>query len=344
MRQANRIRRSSTASAFLFTWPIHSPTTLNTINLATMVRTKTRARTLSEKWPNGPPDIKLRPKYTVMYNNRIFKDHTGAPALMSWNSPGALRSLPPLASWIFYMTHPDVPREFDGHLLYSSLDYDHNLGRGGEFRYEFFFLPGATVEECHAHFLGEMKARGTIWRQIRKVKRVMKQKKEEQGEEVEDHPAQQSASNQEPASDEEGPYVLESSSEEENGFDQDAATDSQLPGLPWPKNDYDCRREIYRGWFFIYPDADIECRTPEQKARELCLVQFDPIFDPDWDPEQEGGRPSPMERPIVSRWMKHEEGFESGIFGWMERWKRSLWEEAADEATDNALKLGWESW
>ncbi|EEU44519.1 uncharacterized protein NECHADRAFT_85151 [Fusarium vanettenii 77-13-4] len=311
-----------------------------------MVRTKTRARTLSEVWPNGPPDIKLRPAYRIVYNNRIFKDHTGAPALMSWNSHEVLRSLPPLASWIFYMTHPDVPRDFDGHLLYSDLEYDHQLCRGGEFRYEFFFLPGATVEECHAHFLGEMKARGTIWRQIRKVKRVMKQKKQEQGEEVEE--VQQAASNQEPASDEESPYVPESSSDEETASDQDAATDSQLPGLPWPKNDRDCGYSSYRGWFFIYPDADIECRTPEQKARQLCLVQFDPIPpDWEWDEKEEGGNSNPMERPIVSRWMKadnQEEGFESGLFGWMESLKRALWEEAADEATENALKLGWESW
>ncbi|UPK95050.1 hypothetical protein LCI18_005985 [Fusarium solani-melongenae] len=208
-----------------------------------MVRTKTRPRTLEERYPNDPPDIKLSPKYRIVYNNRIFNDHTGAPALMSWESPGVQRSLPPLASWIFYMTHPDVPRDFDGSLFYSSLQMDHQLGRGGSFRYE-FFLPGATAEECRTHVRGEM-----------------------------------------------------------------------------------------------------ESRSDEEKAREMYHVQFDPIPTPDWDEEMECN-PSPMERPIVSRRMKakSEEGFEDGIFGWMETRKMSLWEQAADEATDNALELGWESW
>ncbi|KAJ4141995.1 hypothetical protein NW754_014785 [Fusarium falciforme] len=286
-----------------------------------MVRTKTRPRTLEERYPNGPPDIKLPPKYRIVYNNRIFNDHTGAPALMSWESPGVQRSLPPLASWIFYMTHPDVPRDFDGSLFYSSLELDHQLCRGGSFRYEFFFLPGATAEECLTHFRGEMEVRGTIWRQISKVNEAMNLKKCGNGQGLEDDSAEESAS------------------------DQDTATDSRLPGLVWPKSDGDCEREIYRGWFFMYPDADIECRTAEQKAREMYLVKFDPIPTPDWDEEVEC-TPSPMERPIVSRRMKakDEDGFEDGIFGWMEMRKRSLWEQAADEATDNALELGWKSW
>ncbi|KAJ3458030.1 hypothetical protein MRS44_012139 [Fusarium solani] len=265
-----------------------------------------------------PPDIKLRPAYRIVYNNRIFNDHTGRPALMSWESPGVQRSLPPLASWIFYMTHPDVPRDFDGSLFYSSLEQDHQLCRGGSFRYEFFFLPGATAEECRAHFRGEMEVRGTIWRQISKVKEAMNLKKCGNGQGVEDD------SYQEPG--------------------HEATADSQLPGLVWPEND-DEWKEFYHGWFSMYPHAGIECRSAEEKAREIYLVKFDPIPIPDWDEEVEC-KPSPMERPIVSRRMKakSEEGFEDGLFGWMETRKMSLWEQAADEATDNALELGWESW
>ncbi|KAJ4233077.1 hypothetical protein NW759_001860 [Fusarium solani] len=198
-----------------------------------MVRTKTRARTLEERYPNGPPDIKLRPAYRIVYNNRIFNDHTGRPALMSWE----------------------------------------------RWRFEEPFGARSGVEDD---------------------------------------------SYQEPG--------------------HEATADSQLPGLVWPEND-DEWKEFYHGWFFMYPHAGIECRSAEEKAREIYLVKFDPIPIPDWDEEVEC-KPSPMERPIVSRRMKakSEEGFEDGLFGWMETRKMSLWEQAADEATDNALELGWESW
>ncbi|RSL60647.1 hypothetical protein CEP54_006631 [Fusarium duplospermum] len=302
-----------------------------------MVRTKTRPRTREERSPNGIPSIRLPPKTATVYENVIFKDHTGAQALMSWpNWPtwGPKYSLPPLASWIFYMTHPDVPRDFDGSLLYSRLEYDHQLGRGGHFRYEFFFLPGATVEQCHAHYLGEMEARGTIWRQIRKVERAVRLKKEENGEDTEDN------FDQEPG------FETENHSDQDSGSDHEDTPDSQLPGLVWPTRDRNGDySEIYRGWFFIYPDADIECRTAEQKARDIYLVEFDPVSIPDWD-EEEDGAPNPMDQPIRSTRMKAkgEDGFDSGLFGWMETRKISHWEEEANHATWEALKLGWKSW
>lgn len=97
----------------------------------------------------------LPPKlYKIVSNNRSFKDHTGRPALMSWESVGFTRSLPPLASWVFYMIHPDMPRDFNGCAFSSGLNDGYSLGRGGSFRYEFFFLPGATAEECYTHFRG----------------------------------------------------------------------------------------------------------------------------------------------------------------------------------------------
>ncbi|RSL85586.1 hypothetical protein CDV31_016540 [Fusarium ambrosium] len=296
-----------------------------------MVRTKTRARTFEERWPNGAPSIKFPPKTATVYDNVIFRDHTGAQALMSWpNRPtwGPKSSLPPLASWVFYMTHPDVPRDFDGSLLYSELEYDHHFSN---FRYEFFFLPGATVEQCHAHFLGEMKARGTIWRQIRKVRRAMKLKKQENGEETKDHP------------DEESGFETE---DQGSDSDDEATRGSGLPGLVWPTRKRDGHySDIYRGWFFIYPDADIECCTPEQKAREMYLVEFDPVSIPDWDEEEECA-PNPSDHPIRSRLMKAKDdaGFEGGLFGWMQIKGISHWEEEANDATGDALKLGWESW
>ncbi|KAJ4318911.1 hypothetical protein N0V84_006629 [Fusarium piperis] len=285
-----------------------------------MVRTKTRPRTLEERWPNGAPDIRLPPAVPITYENLTFNDHTGAPALMSWEKSQRSKSpLPPLASWIFYMIHPDVPRDFDGSKLYGGLEYDYEMCRGGLFRYEFFFLPGATAEECHAHFLGEMKARGTIWRQVRKVKKAIDRKKPDTGEE-------------------------EDSSTEESSSDDDTAVDSRLPGLVWPKRGHDWSDLIYRGWFFMYPHAGIECRTEEEKARDVYLVSFDPIPE-EWDEELDG-KFNPLETPIYSKRMKakSDEWFDNGLFGWMEMRKCTHWAEEVGQATCDAWELGWESW
>lgn len=213
------------------------------------------------------------------------------------------------------MTHPDVPRYFDGSLFYSSLQRDHSL-YSSCFHYEFFFLPGATAEDCRNHFRGEMEVRGTIWRHIDKVNEAMNLKKCGNGQD------------EEPAS------------------DQDTATGSGLPGLIWPENDDQYQHSFYRGLFFMYPHAGIELRTEEEKAREIDRVLFDPIFIPDWDEEEECC-PSPMECPIYTKRMTAkdtEHGFGSGIFGWMEAEKNRNWEERMNEATCDAKKLGWESW
>ncbi|KAG8352758.1 hypothetical protein FVEN_g9120 [Fusarium venenatum] len=147
-----------------------------------MVRTKTEARKSTGgklrkdmSWTNIGP---------IVYHNNFFNDHTGKQVLMSCDCCKADGPIPPLASWVYYTVHPDVLQEFDGCALHGSLA-SRSIERGGPFRYEFFFLPEATAEECHAHYSGEMKARGTIWRQIRKVNRAVKLKKQESGKEEE---------------------------------------------------------------------------------------------------------------------------------------------------------------
>ncbi|KAH7124945.1 hypothetical protein B0J13DRAFT_565912 [Dactylonectria estremocensis] len=294
-----------------------------------MVRTKTRPQTLEErfpkdKYPNGPP--KFNPKTGSVFNNVIFNDHAGKPALMSWWNSGDKRTLPPLASWVFYMVHPDVPRNFDGCAFQSDLEDTQTLCRGGPFRYEFFFLPGATAEECHAHYCKEMEARGTIWRQIRKVKRAINFKKRENAKVAEDDLVQESVPDQESTS------------------DQDATANNQLPGLVWPKYDSDCYFISYRGWFFMYPDADINCRGAAGEARDVYLVRFDPIPQ-DWA-EDEVIRFDPMKHPVYAKRMKARvtEVSEHGLVGWMETRKVSHWQEEANHATSEALELGWESW
>ncbi|RSL79546.1 hypothetical protein CDV31_017198 [Fusarium ambrosium] len=253
-----------------------------------MVRTKTRARTFEERWPNGAPSVRLGPTGRAVSNNHIFNDHTGKPALMSWGSTAVKCPLPPLSSWVYYMVHPDVPRDFDGCAFHNGLTEDSSISRGGRFRYEFFFLPGATAEECHAHYRGEMEARGTLWRQVRKVKRAMKLRKQENGEQD------------------------ESPSGEDTMSDQDDTVDSHLPGLFWPLDDSDCYFVGYRGYFFMYTDAEIETRGADGEARHVYLVRFDPILE-EWG-EDEIPSFDPMEHPVHSEQIKLKyKGKKTGI-------------------------------
>ncbi|KPM42248.1 hypothetical protein AK830_g4354 [Neonectria ditissima] len=305
-----------------------------------MVRTKTRARTFSECYPNGAPNIVLPPPTVRMHNNLIFKDHTGKPALMSWWSGGSKRPLPPLASWVFYMVHRDVPHDFDGCVFRDSLEEAHNVDsdRDPDTRYEFFFLPGATAEECHAHYLDELKARGTMWRQTRKVRRAVKDMK--QGEELGDKTGQKSTSIQEPNSDEEPPFEAEPSSDESS--DQDTNADNHLPGLVWPKRDRDTEDIWYRGWFFMYTDAEVQFKGAAG-VHDVYRVTFDPI--PQELFEESGDTFDPMEHPIYSERMEAMgPGYEGALSYWMGRTRHSHWMQKADEATDHAIELGWESW
>lgn len=105
------------------------------------------SRTKEQIYPNGSPEIRLAPKHIIISNNFTFNNHTGKPVLMSWQSGGVILPLPPLASWVFYMVHPDMPRDFDGCAFLNGLEDDQGL-ECDLFRYKFFFLPGATAKEC----------------------------------------------------------------------------------------------------------------------------------------------------------------------------------------------------
>ncbi|KAJ4263553.1 hypothetical protein NW762_006372 [Fusarium torreyae] len=279
-----------------------------------MVRTKTRPRTKEELYPNSTPKVRLRSKGPPVYNNRTFDDHTGKPVLMSWESHADDDPLPPLASWVFYMVHSDVPHDLDG------------------------------SEECHAHYLGEMKARGTIWRQIRKVNRAMKLKKQESGEQEDKSGEQKEEGSDREESDREYNKVQkEYEWVHDSASDDDDTTDSQLPGLVWPKHDRDCDFVCYRGWIFMYHDADVDCSGDKARERAISLVRFDPI-PLDWA-EDEVRKFDPMEHPVCSEPIptKHKY-FDCSLGGWTEMRKRANWEEETHEVFDHALKLGWKSW
>ncbi|KAH7182294.1 uncharacterized protein B0J16DRAFT_147532 [Fusarium flagelliforme] len=297
-----------------------------------MVRTKKGPM----KRPEGATSAHVsRGKYIC--HNRILKDHTGKPALMSWGSCEANGPLPPLASWIYYMVHPDVSHDFDGCALHDGLTMPSSVGRGGIFRYEFFFLPGATAEECHAHFLGEMKARGTIWRQIRKVKKAIEPEKQESGhqeEEEEDSECRVNAF----IGQKEYDWVHDPSSDEDYA-------NCPLPGLVWPMDDRDCNRVYYRGWFFMYHDADTDCTRGKAETRAISLVRFDPI-PLEWDEEQDGVKKwDPMDHPICSEPIPVVNvGSDYSVGSWQDIRTRKFWEEEANEATNRAWDLGWKTW
>lgn len=279
-------------------------------------------------------------------HNRIFNDHTGKPALMSWSAPERDGPLPPLSSWIYYMVHPDVPRDFDGNALHWGLTLPSSVGQGGLFRYEYFFLPGATAEECHAHFLEEMKARGTIWRHIRKVNRAMELKKQESGPQEEEDSYLRSASDEEDSKYELHGFIGQKEYEwvHDPSSDEDYAN-CQLPGLVWPRDDRDCVCVYYRGWFFMYHDADIGCKRGEVEKRAVSLVRFDPI-PLVWDEEQDGVKKwDPMDHPICSEPIPIvNEGSDYSLGSWQDNRTRVSWEQKADEATTHAWELGWKSW
>ncbi|KAF4447802.1 hypothetical protein F53441_8706 [Fusarium austroafricanum] len=221
------------------------------------------------------------------------------------------------------MLHPEAPYEFDTCTLHCDLTDESSTGRGGPFRHEFFFLPGATAEEFHAHYLGEMKARGTIWRQIRKVNRAINLKKQESGITTSGTKAMQ--------------LIFDSD------YDQESTGNSQLPGFVWPKNDRNCDYVSYRGWFFMYHDADTDCQGDKSEKRAISLVTFDHI--PMLRAEDKAPESDPMERPIYSRPIPVKHKYvELSLGGWMESRVRKHWEDESNEATCEARKPGWTSW
>lgn len=108
---------------------------------------------------------------------------------MSWRGIDMAHNPPKLPSWIFYMVNPETPRDFDGCAFARGLEDCRTIYYNGSFRYAFFFLPGATAEECIAHYRGELVARGTLWHQVRKVTQAWN-KKHAASEEAVDDPAE----------------------------------------------------------------------------------------------------------------------------------------------------------
>ncbi|CAH0003213.1 unnamed protein product [Clonostachys byssicola] len=222
------------------------------------------------------------------------------------------------------MVNPESPRDFDGQKFALGLEDSRNPYDNGGFRYEFFFLPGATAEECITHYRGELAARGTIWHQVRKVAQALKEKDAASEEAVDD-----SAEARPPGDDDEPHFGVTS----EQG----------LPGFPWVKEAKDWYFTNYRSWLLMYLDADIP-RWDSDEDHNVCVVEFDPM-PIEWE-EGEKARWDPMGHPIRLRYKKARSMVdnEEALTSWMSNRTHSRWAREACEATDIAEDLGWEAW
>lgn len=88
-----------------------------------------------------------------------FIDHTGKTAYMVFQNLQGL-PLPPLISFSIYFTHPDsLPENVDMKGLHAELETSADADLC--IRLDMFFIPGASYEDCAAHYHGELAARGS---------------------------------------------------------------------------------------------------------------------------------------------------------------------------------------
>ncbi|CAG9947534.1 unnamed protein product [Clonostachys rosea f. rosea IK726] len=219
------------------------------------------------------------------------------------------------------MVNPETPRDFDGCAFARGLEDCRTIYYSGSFRYEFFFLPGATAGECVAHYRGELAARGTLWHQVREVTQTWN-KKHAASEEAVDDPAE----------------ALSPGDDDEPHFG--VTSEQGLPGFPWVKRPSDWYFTNYRNWLFMYLDADIQW-GPDQD-HNVCVVQFDPM--PIEGEEGARVRWDPMEHPIHLSHMKVRSRVDDeALYLWMSDKSHSHWTREACDATDYAEDLGWEA-
>jgi hypothetical protein len=95
----------------------------------------------------------------------LFTDHSGRPARVVFHGLEIQPLLPQLFMLAIYFTHADAtPDNVDMKGLLDAVRFNKNYPPN--FRLELFFLPGATEDDCIAHYRGEKAARGTYDAQI----------------------------------------------------------------------------------------------------------------------------------------------------------------------------------
>ncbi|CAG7563871.1 unnamed protein product [Fusarium equiseti] len=287
-------------------------------------------------------------------NHQItFKDHAGNQAIMSWHGLKTQR-LPTLSVWVIYMVNSKIPQEFDTWKFQCTFDHESEPYLGQSFRFEFFFLPNATPEECVAHYKKEIASRGTVWRQIRQVREATKDiRRERRMKCVRERKAmkeeQEKMREADPDIDFNGAEVLTdytsdgydspetSLYDEEDEEPRPTTPNSQsLPGLPWLKHD---ELQGYRQYFLMCTDEEVKWgpAPPNQneQALNLRVVEFDPV--PLELEEDETARWDPMEHPIMVR-----QDPELWFSCWIVDRCRDYWALQAMEAMEE--ELGWETW
>ncbi|KAL2815974.1 hypothetical protein BJX63DRAFT_154126 [Aspergillus granulosus] len=113
-------------------------------------------RPVSSSVPGSEPEV----VHTIP-----FEDHAGRTAYMVFKNAASI-PLPPLFAFAVYFTHPGTtPGSANMQSLCEAITPP--LPNFGHIRFDMYFLPGATTEECVAHYNVEKKSRGSSKDQIR---------------------------------------------------------------------------------------------------------------------------------------------------------------------------------
>ena len=110
---------------------------------------------------------------------------------MSWHNYSAEdRGIPPLWCWAFYFVNPGFnfsPEAFDGAQFKTGLFKDAFSADYRSERFEFYYLPGATPEDCVAHYRAELEKRGTIWEDLERLNQALARREQGQAQEDPHH-------------------------------------------------------------------------------------------------------------------------------------------------------------
>lgn len=134
--------------------------------------TRTRAVRKREGRRETPSPSPFPRSYTVKTHVVPFQDHGGTPSFMVFQSHEE-HPLPPLMNFNVYFTHPDGPladsEELENNLIAM---YDHIWSEGLEpfyFRFDVYFLPNASTQDCMIHYEAEKATRGNSAQMLREA-------------------------------------------------------------------------------------------------------------------------------------------------------------------------------
>ncbi len=102
----------------------------------------------------------------IKLHEQSFRDHGGNTSLMVFWAP-IDQPLPPLYSFAIYVTAPDVtPDTLGASDLLKTLTTSRYAPETTTYRLDIYFRPGASIDECEAHYDAEKAARGVYGSQL----------------------------------------------------------------------------------------------------------------------------------------------------------------------------------